>query len=185
MKKKFYRTSKQKYEILKTGFILTQNIDKKWKDNLPAVLPYELKEIAIGMILSDACMYKIHTHALIKFEQGYKQELFLMHLFSLFKAYSFMNEPGKRISLNLPRKGLIKSFWFKTFTHSSITEIWNLFYITVDNVNGKKYNKKYIQEGLIKNHLTSKGLAYWIMGDGSLQKDKKTMILHTQSYSKS
>ena len=43
---------------------------------------------------------------------------------------------------------------------------------------------KTIQEGLILNHLTDRGLAYWIMGDGSLQKDRKTMILHTQSYNK-
>lgn len=41
---------------------------------------------------------------------------------------------------------------------------------------------KTVQEGLIKNHLTPRGLAFWIMGDGSLQKDKKTMILHSQSY---
>jgi hypothetical protein len=43
---------------------------------------------------------------------------------------------------------------------------------------------KIIQEGLIYNNLTARGLAYWVMGDGSLQKDKKTMILHTQSYTK-
>jgi hypothetical protein len=40
---------------------------------------------------------------------------------------------------------------------------------------------KTIQEGLILNHyhLTDRGLAYWNMGVGSLQKDRKTMILHT------
>jgi len=142
-------------------------------------LPSELKEIAIGMILSDACMYKKSNHALIKFEQGYIQEEFLIHLFSLFKAYCFMVEPGKRIDLYGERKGLIKSFWFKTFSFYSFDEIWNLFYI---KSNDKAI--KTIQEGLILNHLTDRGLAYWIMGDGSLNKDKKTMILHTQSYTK-
>ena len=44
------------------------------------------------MILSDACMYKVSKHALIKFEQGYLQEEFLFHLFSLFKEYCFMVE---------------------------------------------------------------------------------------------
>ena len=145
---------------------------------MPA-LSFELTEIAIGMILSDACMYTKSNHALIKFEQGYIQEEFLIHLFYLFKSYCFMVEPGKRIDLYGERKGLIKSFWFKTFSFYSFDEIWNLFYI-------KSTDKaiKTIQEGLILNHLTDRGLAYWIMGDGSLQKDRKTMILHTQSYNK-
>jgi len=72
---------------------------------------------------------------------------------------------GKRF--NLKRKGLIKNLWFKTFSHYSFTEIWNLFYIKTDSSN--KF-VKIIEEGLIKNHLTAKGLAYWVMGDGSLKK---------------
>ena len=160
------------------GYHLNSKYWQEWKKKLHA-LPSELKEIAISMILSDACMYKKSNHALIKFEQGYIQEEFLIHLFSLFKAYCFMVEPGKRIDLYGERKGLIKSFWFKTFSFYSFDEIWNLFYI---KSNDKAI--KTIQEGLILNHLTDRGLAYWIMGDGSLNKDKKTMILHTQSYTK-
>ena len=158
--------------------ILIQSIDKIEKKKLPS-LSQDLKEIAIGMILSDACMYKKSNHALIKFEQGYLQEEFLLHLFSIFKDYCFMIEPGKRKTLQGIRKGLTKSLWFKTFSHYSFTEIWDLFYIQCESK-----SKKIIQENLIKNHLTSRGLAYWIMGDGSLQSDKKTMILHTQSYNK-
>jgi LAGLIDADG DNA endonuclease family len=142
-------------------------------------LPQELKDIAIGMILSDACMYKTSNHALIKFEQGYLQSEFLLHLFFIFKSYCFMLEPGKRITLNGPQKGLIKSLWFKTFSYYSFTDIWNLFYIKIET----KFVKT-IQKGLILNNLTDIGLAYWIMGDGSLQSDKKTIILHTQSYTK-
>jgi len=160
------------------GYHLNSKYWQEWKKNLPA-LPSELKEIAIGMILSDACMYKKSNHALIKFEQGYIQKEFLIQLFSLFKSYCFMVEPGKRIDLYGERKGLIKSFWFKTFSFYSFDEIWNLFYI---KSNDKAI--KTIQEDLILNHLTDRGLAYWIMGDGSLNKDKKTMILHTQSYTK-
>ena len=54
-----------------------------------------------------------------------------------------------------------------------------MFYIKPES----KYIKT-IQEGLILKELTAKGLAYWIMGDGSLHKDRKTIILHTQSYTK-
>ena len=42
-----------------------------------------LSEVAVAMVLSDATMYKVSTHALIKFEQGYLQKDFLFHLFNL------------------------------------------------------------------------------------------------------
>jgi hypothetical protein len=61
------------------------------------------------MILGDASIYKKHIQASIKFEQGYKQTEFLIHLFELFKTYCFMTEPGKRITLHGVRKGLVKS----------------------------------------------------------------------------
>ena len=128
------------------------------------------------MILGDASISKRHSQASIKFEQGYKQTEFLLHLFELFKGYCFMSKPGKRISLNGVRKGLLKSLWFKTFSHPSFTEIWNLFYFN-------KSNKKSIKKDLVLKHLTDKGLAYWIMCDGSIQKDLLTMVLHTQSFS--
>lgn len=115
-------------EIINTrdGHHLNSKYWQEWKHNLPP-LPEELREIAIGMILSDACMYKKSHHALIKFEQGYLQEAFLRHLFLMFKNYCFMIEPGKRLTLYGDRKGLIKSFWFNTFSHYSFTQIWNLF----------------------------------------------------------
>jgi LAGLIDADG DNA endonuclease family len=90
-----------------------------------------------------------------------------------------MEAPGRRIELKGPRQGLTKSLWFKTFSHYSFTAIWNLFYSQY----GDKL-VKIIQKGLVLNHLTPKGLAYWVMGDGSLQQDQKTMILHTQSYTR-
>ena len=115
------------------------------------------------MILSDACMYKKSNHSLIKFEQGYAQDEFLNHLFYLFKSYCFMVEPGKRIELYGERKGLIKSLWFKTFSHYSFDAIWSLFYIKDQTLPNKLIKgRKTIQEGLILNHLTDKGLG--VMG---------------------
>jgi hypothetical protein len=68
-----------------------------------------------------------------------------------------MVDPGKRITLRGSRTGLTKSLCFKTFSHYSFTEIWNLFYIKDDSSNK---TVKIIQEGLIKNNLTARGLAY-------------------------
>jgi len=158
------------------GYHLNSKYWQEWKKKLPA-LPSELVEVAVGMVLSDACMYKVSTHALIKFEQGYLQEEFLLHLFEIFKSYCFMEAPGRRVDLNGPRQGLTKSLWFKTFSYYSFTAIWNLFYTQC----GDKFTKT-IPKGLVLNHLTPRGLAYWVMGDGSLH--QKTMILHTQSYTR-
>src|SRR5258705_751119 len=172
------KTLKLNKEIRNTrdGYHLNSKYWQEHKQKLP-YLPNELYQVLVGMILSDACMYKISNHALIKFEQGYIQEEFLFHLFFLFKDYCFMIEPGKRQQLYGERKGLIKSFWFKTFSHVYFDSLWDLFYKASSN---NKTAIKYINKGLISNHLTETGLAFWVMGDGSL--NKKSMILHTQSY---
>lgn len=160
----------------KDGHHLNSKFWQEWKKNVPSI-PTILWEISIGMVLSDGSISKKSNNAVIKFEQGYNQKDFLYHLFDIYKDYCFMTNPGERLELRGDRKGLIKSFWFKTFSHQSFTDIFNLFYV---NENGK--NIKKVQKGLVKDKLTSLGLAYWIMGDGSLQNDKKTMILHTQSF---
>ncbi len=89
-----------------------------------------------------------------------------------------MEKPGKRFYTHTIQKEIVKSFWFKTFSHCSFTDIFNLFYLE----NEKLSKRKMIQKNLIKNNLTAAGFAYWVMCDGSLQKNKKTIILHTQSF---
>ena len=85
-----------------------------------------------------------------------------------------MLEPGIRFEKNTS----VKSYWFKTFSFPDFTR---LFLLIHEKINGKW--KKTIKEGLIRDYLTPKGLAYWIMCDGSLQKDNRTLVLHTQSFS--
>lgn len=147
-----------------------QNIRK----SLP-ILPSYLMEIAIAMVLSDAGLAWTSNEVHMKIEQGYKQKEFVYHLFNLFKDYCFSTDPQAYIPKKGVRAGLVKSYWFKTFSHKSFTEVWNLFY-----VNGVKT----IKPGLVLNHINALGLAYWIMSDGSLQNDHKSMILHTQSFTK-
>lgn len=157
-----------------TVFILIASIGNIIKKNLPP-LPKNLFNICIGMILGDGSLFKKSHHSGIKFEQGYKQKEFLYHLFDLFSLYTFMDVPGQRIDLHSKRKGLVKSFWFKTFSHYSFTELWHLF---------RRNEKKEISENLITDYLTPIGFAYWIMCDGSLQKSKNCLIIHTQSFTK-
>lgn len=155
------------------GFHFNSRHWQDYKKQLP-LLPKLLFEVCVGMILGDASLFKVSRHAGIKFEQGYKQEQFLYHLFDLFSKYTFMRAPGSRIDLHGSRKGLIKSFWFKTFSHPSFTELYGLFY--------QNNQRKGIRERLIADHLTDRGFAYWIMCDGSLQKNKQDLIIHTQSF---
>lgn len=152
---------------------------KNYKKSLPD-LPQECFEIAVGMILGDASIYKIGHEAFIKFEQGYQQEEFLRDQFGLFKIYCFSIEPMTR-SIQKDGKKQLKSFYFKTFSHKSFTKLFLLFY----GENGiQTYLKKTISKNLIRDYLTAQGLAYWIMSDGSLDRNQKSMILHTQAFSK-
>jgi predicted DNA-binding protein (MmcQ/YjbR family) len=47
--------NKKEIKNIKNGYHLNSKYWQEWKKKVPA-LPLELKQIAIGMILSDACM---------------------------------------------------------------------------------------------------------------------------------
>lgn len=134
---------------------------KYWQDykkSLPQ-LPKEIFDIAVGMILGDATMYKVSREAYIKFEQGYKQKDFLDTLFTIFSRYTFMKEPGKRSRLSYSAKQSSapekepKSFWFKTFSHESFTKLFHLFY-EQSVCNRQIIKRKKIPQGLIYKYLT-------------------------------
>ena len=173
---------KKKINNYKNKFNLNSKYWQDYKKTLP-FLPSHLFESAVGMILGDATMYKVSREAYIKFEQGFKQKDFLYSLFEEFKTYSFMEKPGTRLFLRGPMKGEKKSFWFKTFSHQSFTKLYTLFYKPVIFNKKVKYEKR-VNKSLIRDFLTPRGLAYWVMCDGSLGKDLKTLTFHTQGFNK-
>lgn len=130
-----------------------------------------LRSVAIGMILSDATILKTGKYALIKFEQSVTQYFFVHQLFYLFKNYTFSHHINVRWDKN---KNKIKSFYFKTFTHPTFLDLYNLFY---------KDGKKIITKELLDN-LDYVALAYWIMGDGSFKKRDNIIVLHTEGFTK-
>lgn len=160
---------------MRDGYHLNSKYWQDWKKNLPKIQPHDfLFQLRMGMVLSDAGMSRVSREALMKFEQGENQKEFLFHLFEMCKMYRFITAPGIRYHIHGQKKGTIKSYWFKTFRHESFSNIWDLFYIN---------NKKVIQKGLILNHLNEIGLAYWVMGDGSLHREGRTLTLNTQGFS--
>lgn len=135
---------------IRDGFHHNSSYWQDIRNGLP-MLSILLREIAIAMVLSDAGLGWTGKNAHMKIEQGYKQVEFVDHLFNLFEKYCFAISPQAYIGKSGPRKGLVKSYWFKTFSHASFTDIWNMFY--VDGV-------KTIMPGIILNHITGIGLAY-------------------------
>ena len=166
---------KRKIINTRDGYHFNSKHWQEYKKQLPP-LPLPLFETCVGMVLGDGSLFKDSQESGIKFEQGYKQKEFLYHLFDLLSKYTFMETPGLRIDLHPPRKGLIKSYWFKTFSYPCFSKLHSLFC-----ANEKR---KALLEGLITDWLTPRGLAYWIMCDGSLQKDRLTLIVHTQSFTR-
>jgi hypothetical protein len=155
------------------GYHLNSSYWQTYKQTLPK-LPKHLQEIAFGMILGDAGVTHVSKHASMKFEQGYKQKDFVFTLFDLFQSYCFMERPSVRYTT----QGNIKSYWFKTFSFPCFTELYNLFYKSVEGQGVRKT----IPKGLLTRFLTPTSLTYWIMCDGSLQNDGQSLVLHTQSY---
>lgn len=157
------------------GYHFNSKYWQDWKKNLP-MIDSKLFQLILGMVLSDASMYRVSREALVKFEQGVDQKDFLFHLFEECKMDCFMTEPGMRKHIHGPKEGEVKSYWFKTFSHKSFSIIWDLFY---DDTTVKKS----INSGIIINHLNEIGLAYWVIGDGSLHREGRVLTLHTQGFS--
>nr|YP_009106640.1 putative site-specific DNA endonuclease [Dicloster acuatus]YP_009106655.1 putative site-specific DNA endonuclease [Dicloster acuatus]AIT95466.1 putative site-specific DNA endonuclease [Dicloster acuatus]AIT95469.1 putative site-specific DNA endonuclease [Dicloster acuatus] len=156
------------------GYHLNSSYWQNYKKTVPDLSDTQF-QIAVGMICEDATMRRVSKEAFIKFEQGYKQKDFVFHLFDNFGGYTFVDSPKTRFD---DKKKKIKSYWFRTFSHKNFTPLFESFYkLRLDG----KYRKT-ITPNLVFDLVTPRSLAYWIMSDGSLQNDSKSMILHTQSF---
>lgn len=116
---------------------------QEYRKALPSITEQQF-EIAVGMILGDASIYKTSFDSHIKFEQGYKQQAFIEHLFAIFKKYCFAEQLHQRFVKNSSGCKILKSFEFKTLSHPSFTLIYNLFY----EPSSEKVRKKRISNNL-------------------------------------
>src|SRR5437016_7039070 len=137
-------------------FSPNSNNFKEYKSKLYS-LSNEQYEIAIGLILGDVSIQsqnKGKTYRL-KFEWGDINKDYAFNVYGLFKEW-ILTEPKPRIRIN--KKGnKVTTWWFQTFSHEAFNPLAQLFLM-----NGKKI----VPKNLIKDHLSSKGLAYWFMDDG-------------------
>nr|QWC53735.1 LAGLIDADG homing endonuclease [Rhizoctonia solani] len=146
------------------------------KERLQILLPPQLEEILVGLILGDLCLEKRSESTLsvrAKFQQGLVHKDYLMHLYELFKTL------GSQVPITInrapdKRTGEIHSaVCFNTYSLPCFYELYSLFYL-----NGKK-----IVPSNIGDLLTPLGLAYWLADDGSFHKTQQFIRIYTNSFS--
>lgn len=133
-------------------------------------------QAAIGLILGDASIQKAKNgkSALLKFEWGNSNKDYAFHVYELFKDYC-LTLPRKQERINI-NGNLITTWCFQTLSHKDFLGLANLFLC-------KESNKKTVPSGLIANHLTEVGLAYWFMDDGGINGSHSYgLVIHTQSF---
>lgn len=139
-------------------------------------LTLEQKEALIGILLEDGYLsrFSFKGNTALCLEQSYPAKKdYLMDLFELYKPL-ITNYPKIIIRKPDKRTGKIyESIAVRRSKFSCLNEYHNLFY---------KDNIKIIPKN-IAELLTPRGLAYWIMDDGSLSKHNQ-IILHTRAFKK-
>lgn len=141
----------------------------------PPFLEKPIFSILVGLLLGDGTLYQTDTgKTSIKFEYSYKRKDHILHLHQLLKDWTAAESPSLYLS---PKKGYKPhSYFFYTMSCEALNPLWDLF---------MKKGKKSIKPTLILDYLSVEGLAYWILDDGSLNKSKGYMTLHTEGFNKS
>ena len=127
-------------------------------------IDFPLNEIIIGLILGDAHLQCRNGNSRFIYGQSSLREHHLnyfYHVFDLFKPFISKDfVPKSRTFIDKRSNITYKSISFATLTLPCFNNYRNLFY--------NKDNKKIVPLN-INQLLTPRGLAYWIMDDGSLQ----------------
>lgn len=149
---------------------------KEYKASLKGLNQIQFQS-CIGLILGDVRLEinKKGNAGLLKFEWSYKSKEYVFHVYNLFKDYCF-TKPYVCTRTNINGKE-VKTWRFQTITHKDFLPLCDLFLTN---------NKKAIKQGLIMNHLSPRGLAYWFIDDGGiLGSHRRGIQFHTQGFNKS
>lgn len=127
-------------------------------------------EVLVGLMLGDAHMELRSGHVRIKFEQSERHLEYLMHLYEVFKNI-VLAEPKSKVSWRFGRPS--KKWYFQSRVVPGLARLYELFY----------RDKRKVVDSSIANWLTSVGLAYWFMDDGSIKsRESKGVIFNTQGF---
>nr|QJE70575.1 putative site-specific DNA endonuclease [Stigeoclonium sp. HB201635] len=143
------------------------------------------REVLVGTLLGDASfsLDKKRPKYSVKFEQGKKNEAYVLHLFKIFKPFVGTGPVEREINKNrAPSEEVRYAVWFRTYQHDSLKYYYHSFYKQVlDPKNPKLVLKKTkIVPKNIGKLLTPRAIAYWFMDDGSYE--NQTCMLNTQGF---
>jgi len=157
-------------------FIRTYKVSSK---KAYLTVPYDLNEIIIGSALGDLSVQKAYTNSdsRLQFSQSFKNKVYIDHLYSLFQEHCSA-KPIIRTKFSQESNTGEKyaSVGFKTLSLPCFNVYRELFY----RFDGTKYTK--VVPSNLFDLLTAKGLAYWVMDDGSRAGKSKGIYLSTESF---
>ena len=168
---------------------MSKKKNKELQFNGHLVLEPKLKQIAIGLILSDATL---QTQS--KYKKSYRMKI-QMKANKLEFAQKIRQEFTESWIKSAPRffeRKNSKMVEIQTLSTKSLNPLGDLFFNkpSVDPEKEKDYGGHYpkrISSNFVKEHMTSVGLAYWFMGDGSkgdwTPNEGKQIELHTHGFS--
>ena len=158
----------------------TINNGYKNMNNNNNILPNNLNDILIGLMLGDGHIYKTSPTSNSRFEMsfGKDRELFADWVGGLFRVYS--NTGVRRILVNKSLFNPVFNYRFKTRSLPIFNYYHDLFYLK--NNETWKYYK--VVPSNIKDFINPVVLAYLIMSDGNFDKSINRVRIYTNSYSK-
>jgi LAGLIDADG DNA endonuclease family len=146
------------------------------------------REVLVGTLLGDASfsLDKNRPKYSVKFEQGKKNEAYVLHLFKIFKPFVGTGPVERVINKNKASAEKVRSaVWFRTYQHDSLKYYYHAFYKQVldpKNPNRVLTKTKVVPKNISKL-LTPRAIAYWFMDDGSYEdQTNRTYLFNTQGF---
>jgi hypothetical protein len=162
----------QQLKLKLRSYSSINKLSKKYKEECE--LTSEQKEVLVGVILGDGCLEKLNdrSNTRLRVENVYpEQELFIIKLREIFD--SIVNMPPKVLTRTDKRSSKItQSIYFWTLSLPCLNYYHSLFY----------NNKIKRIPSNIRELLTERGLAFWLMGDGMYRKDREGVVICTDSF---
>ena len=158
------------------GISPNSNLFRKYKKSLTSLSQIQF-DASIGLVLGDASLNSSNGKTYrLKFEWSDKHKAYIDYVYSVFDEW-IISPPHKKVRTS-PKGNLVTNWGFQTISHEAFNPLADIFIIN---------NKKSINESLIKEHLTGRGLAHWFSDDGgkldyNKNSKNKSVVLNTQSF---